>query len=406
MELIPIECGNCKAKLKIKAMPARMPTEVKCPKCGKPIPVGKGAPAAAATPVQAPSVPATPAPVASTPFAPIAATPVVLAPPPQAAPAVVAPAAPVVAPVTPVVTSPAAAASDTAQLTTPPKPMQQAPSSSPVSTAKKAAAPIVLGQVPDASSGANIPVVCPACQWQTKVSQTLIGKKIKCKQCSGIIPVTLPEPAAAAKAPVAEPVIAVPPAPVAPIEPPAPAAIPVAPLPVPPPPAPAPTPVVEEVVPRLQPEPSPLPTPVAKWTPPEVSLNEPLSTARTSPGTTVLVGEIATLKSKLESATKESSRFVMRLDEAEKKVQYAEMRVQEAEHALHDLAGKAAIDAMTANRKIADLEAKVAPLESKIAALNQLLASITDEFGPELLQAEKSIARLKDIMASRNLLGR
>jgi hypothetical protein len=256
--------------------------------------------------------------------------------------------------------------------------MQQAPSSSPVSTAKKAAAPIVLGQVPDASSGANIPVVCPACQWQTKVSQTLIGKKIKCKLCSGIIPVALP----------------------------APAAIPVAPLSAPPPPAPAPTPVVEEVVPRLQPEPSPLPTPVAKWTPPEVSLNEPLSTARTSPGTTVLVGEIATLKSKLESATKESSRFVMRLDEAEKKVQYAEMRVQEAEHALHELAGKAAIDAMTANRKIADLEANVAPLESKIAALNQLLASITDEFGPELLQAEKSIARLKDIMASRNLLGR
>jgi hypothetical protein len=34
-----------------------------------------------------------------------------------------------------------------------------------------------------------IPVRCPSCRWQTKVGPSLIGKRIRCKQCSGVIPV-------------------------------------------------------------------------------------------------------------------------------------------------------------------------------------------------------------------------
>ena len=113
----------------------------------------------------------------------------------------------------------------------------------------------------------------------------------------------------------------------------------------------------------------------------------------------MLVEEIATLKTKLESALKESTKNVMRLAEADQKVQYAEMRAREAERTLHDMAGKAAIDTMTTNRKIAELEAK-------IATLNQALSSVTSEFGSELEQAEKRVARLKEIMASQRSLAR
>jgi len=113
----------------------------------------------------------------------------------------------------------------------------------------------------------------------------------------------------------------------------------------------------------------------------------------------MLVEEIATLKTKLETALKDSSQSVMRLAEAEQKVQYAEMRTREAERTLHDMAGKAAIDTMTTNRKITELEAK-------IVALNQTLSSATSEFGSELEQAEKRVARLKEIMASHRALAR
>lgn len=384
MELIPIECGSCNAKLKIKAMPGRMLTEVKCPKCGKPIPIAKGAPAASP-----------PAPTRTMP--PVASKPITISP---VAPA----AAPQVAP-----------ASSTAQLTPPPKTIQQAPASQPATTVKKAAAPIVLGQVPDASSGSNIPVVCPTCQWQTKVSQTLIGKKIKCKQCSGIIPIAAPGHITTAEAPIEELVTEITPEPVE-QEPPAP--IPAAPEPIP-----EPVPTASEIIQRLRPEPATPPTPVAQWTPRETTLMPPLTTARTSPGTTVLVGEIATLKSKLEAAIRESSITVMRLDEAEKKIQdaeartqkaealsrdaetraqkaealskYADTRAKEAEHTLHDLAGKSAIETVTANRKISELE-------TEITALKNSLAAVTNEFAAELALAEQHVTRLKGIMAARN----
>ncbi|MEI7879371.1 MAG: hypothetical protein WCI95_00720 [bacterium] len=356
MELIPIECGNCMAKLKIKAMPARMPTEVKCPKCGKPIPVGKGAKTASAA-IPAPAAPPSPIPVAATPAVPVST------PPPIPAPAV-------------------APASSTAQLTPPPKPIQQPSVSQPANPVKKAAAPIVLGQVPEASNGANISVICPSCQWQTKVSQTLIGKKIRCKQCSGIIPVSSPDQAT--EEPVVAAVTTPSPEPLRPVEPqPLQAPIPFTPVPVP-----------------QTTSPAPLTIPAAQAIPPEVPPSAaPVSTPKISSGTTMLVEEIATLKTKLETALKDSSQSVMRLAEAEQKVQYAEMRTREAERTLHDMAGKAAIDTMTTNRKITELEAK-------IVALNQTLSSATSEFGSELEQAEKRVARLKEIMASHRALAR
>ena len=171
MDLIPIECGSCKAKLKIKAHPGRMPTEVKCPKCGKPIPVGKSvtpSPAATqATPPPAAASTAKEAPIAPAPAAPATPTPVAPPPPPPA--------------------------SATAQLTAPPKPIGGTPATPPPSGgAKKAAAPIVLGKAAETSASATIPATCPACKWSTTVTTSLIGKKIRCKQCSGIILIELP----------------------------------------------------------------------------------------------------------------------------------------------------------------------------------------------------------------------
>lgn len=357
MELIPIECGNCKAKLKIKAMPARMPTEVKCPKCGKPIPVGKGAPASPATVpspalVQPVAAPVPPIPVAP---APVVAKPAPPAPPPAPAPA---------------------PASSTAQLTPPSKPIQPVSGTQPGATPKKAAAPIVLGQVTEPASVPTITAVCPTCQWQTKVAQALIGKKIKCKQCSGIVPVAGPEPVTPV-VPTAVP----PPAPprVEPTEleivtstPPS--AMPVAPVETPP-------------VPR---QPQPPTPPIAQWTPLEPTLADPLSSTRNSPGITVLVGEIATLKSKLEAAVRDSTLSSRRLDEAEKKAQQAEARAKDAEEALHEQVGKAAIDAVTAQRRIEELTAHVAALSQTLARTRNAMAGAQATLAAELHLVQNS----------------
>jgi chromosome segregation ATPase len=116
----------------------------------------------------------------------------------------------------------------------------------------------------------------------------------------------------------------------------------------------------------------------------------------------VLVAEISNLKSRLEAATRESSLYVKRAEVAEAKLKYAEQRIQETERTLHELAGKATIDTMTANRKIADLEARLAPLDANLAALNQSLAAVTTGVSFELEQAEKTVSRLKAILASHD----
>ncbi len=342
MDLIPIECGSCKAKLKIKAHPGRMPTEVKCPKCGKPIPVGKSvtpSPAATqATPPPAAASTAKGAPIAPAPAVPATPTPVAPPPPPPA--------------------------SSTAQLTAPPKPAGATPSpKTPSAGPKKAAAPIVLGQAAETSSAATIPATCPACKWSTKVTTSLIGKKIRCKQCSGIILIELPG-------------------------------------------APPPTPIVQPVAEVLQPSviseppPPPPPPPAPTITPApvkEVTLNPALeSVSAVSPGTTVLIGEIASLKSRLEISSRESANNAhllteakTRLTEAQNRAHMAELRVQEAEKALHDLAGKNAVENMTATRTISDLQVK-------LAALHQTIAGFAADYKADLDVMEKKASALRE----------
>lgn len=342
MDLIPIECGHCNAKLKIKASPARMPVSVKCPKCGKQIPLGKKP--ATETPAAAP-VAATPPPKPVTP--PPAATVPAASPTPPPPPTVTAepPAA---------VPSPAPAASITTQLTPPPVPAA-------TTTAKKAAPPIVLSHLNETTAGEMITAKCPACQWQTKVAANLAGKKIRCKQCSAIILVETTE-SAITQAP--SPVVETKPEPV-PVLPP---------VLVAPPPAPA--------------------APIAPATPAVRQPTAPLPSATTtiSPGTTAAINEIADLKIRLDSARHEKDQINQRLNEIERRAQIAETRAQNAERALHDLAGKHAVENIAATQKIADLDAKV-------AELNHHLAVFRTDFATELETAEKRVAFLREMIA-------
>lgn len=320
MDLIPIECGNCKAKLKIKANPLRMTAEVKCPKCGKPIPVGKK-----------------PAPAATVPSA---------APAPAPAPA---------APVSPPAPAPA---SSTAQLTPPPSPV--APPAAPA-TAPKAAAPIVLGAVTEPSAGGMINAQCPACQWQTKVAANLVGKKIRCKQCSGIILISTPGPAPAAM-PAAEPATtAVAPAisePTPAPEPPADTA------PAPPPPAPMSAPHPPEPVPPAATQriitPAPVPAP-----------DRSVEASR----------EIEALKVSFNATRQEAEQHRQALAAAR-------TRAEAAEHALHELAGKHAVENITSSRRISDLE-------TQVAALRETIAGLTADLKAELDATEKRAATLR-----------
>jgi chromosome segregation ATPase len=136
----------------------------------------------------------------------------------------------------------------------------------------------------------------------------------------------------------------------------------------------------------------------------KVTLNPALDSASAvSPGTTVLIGEIASLKSRLELASRESvnnanllaeakTRLTdaqSRLTEAQSRANMAELRVQEAEKALHDLAGKNAVGNMTATRTISDLQ-------SKLAALHHTIASFVDDYKADLDTTEIRAAALRE----------
>ena len=160
-----------------------------------------------------------------------------------------------------------------------------------------------------------IPATCPNCQWQTKVSQALSGKKIRCKQCSGVIQVAVPEPS-----PVAAPDA-----------------------------TPAPAPTTAATPPPPLPPVASLPTPVPE---PSVSSDETVD-----------------LHAKLDEALRNAAMLLQKLNTAEHQVKTAETRAQEAETALHDIAGKRTVEGITTNRKIADLETRVAELTTRLAAL-------------------------------------
>ena len=346
MDLIPIECGSCKAKLKIKASPSRMPAEVKCPKCGKPIPLGKSA-GSTSEQVQPAATVASPAP-----SAPLAQQPI---PPP--------------------------AASSTADLTPPPKPVSTPVATPPPPTApKKAAAPIVLGQVNDSATGSMITAKCPACQWQTKVAQTLAGKKIRCKQCSGIILIATPDtPVVVIPIPATTGLVSLQPAET-------PVAIPV----------PAPAPIIAK----------PIPSATVRISPPPVADTPPTPVAPVSgpsQGTAILMGEISELRNKLDAARKETSLQTEKLNESERRAQsaeykeqeaerrlkVAESRAQEAESAVHNMAGKIAVEGITANRKITELE-------SQVGELNNRIASLIAEYKIELDVLERRASAMRD----------
>jgi len=380
MDLIPIECGSCNAKLKIKANPARMPSEVKCPKCGKAIPLAKkSAPAATPTPA---TPPLQPPPSMPAPTAPAAVTPAIQPPPP----------------------APAPAPSATAQLSPPPKPVTP-PGGSTAGIPKKAAPPIVLGHIDESSSSAMISATCTACQWQTKVSSSLVGKKIRCKQCSGIVLVSAPQEAPA-----------------------------LAPLPSPPPPSTSQKPESAEkqlpVAPPITQQPFSPTTAAPVVTPAKIKSQElaPVTQANTpesiqappaptnaavSPGTSILIAEISTLKTKLEAAARDAATRIQRIADLEKsahaaeyralsaesraqsaesRVQVAENRAQESERTLHDLAGKNAVEAMAFNRKITELEHRVTEL--KLA-----LSEIVGEYQSEVATAEARIVSLQEKIA-------
>ena len=276
MNIIPLECGSCGAKLKVKLGGLKPLTEVKCPKCGKTIPV--------------PKTPPTPeAPAA----APAAATPSASAPPPLPA------TAPVPAPTVP-----------------PAEP-------------KKPSTPIVIGTPGKGSSG-TITTACPSCKREMKVPAELAGKKVRCKGCGAVIPVPAADAAAPAAASPAAPVTAAPPPPTQPA-------------------APAPT---------VSAAPAARPAPVAV----------------------------------APSASTEGADLRARLLSTEAQLAAAERRAQEAENALHDLAGQKALDGVATTRKVAELEAKLAMLQnSKADAVRDLQTEIEG--------AEKRLADLRDRLA-------
>jgi hypothetical protein len=185
-----------------------------------------------------------------------------------------------------------------------------------------------------------IPATCPNCQWQTKVSQALSGKKIRCKQCSGVIQVPSPEPSTVA-VPGAAPV-------------------------------PAPTATADVTPVPATPPVSGLPAPV-----PEASVSS---------------DEIVDLRAKLDAAFRNAAMLLQKLNAAELQVKTAETRAQEAETALHDIAGKRTVEGITTNRKIADLEARVEELITR-------LADQTEDYRTELELTEKRATALRGKIA-------
>lgn len=164
MQIVPVECGNCGAKLKVKRASAAV-TQVKCPKCQKPIPLPKETPAEAPPPPTAtpPPAPAVPAAETTTPSSP----------PPTPAPAV----------------APAPAPRSSAE----PAPVTLSIPPALAASASEPKKPIVLSPFGKTSAGL-VSAICENCQREMKVPGELAGKKVRCKTCG--TPVTVPEPPA------------------------------------------------------------------------------------------------------------------------------------------------------------------------------------------------------------------
>lgn len=361
MPILAVECRHCGAKLKVKSGLARTPAEIKCPKCTKMIPVTKDAAAQPATPAAAPApetaaasdpVPATPAAVPA-PAEPPAPPPPEPTPEPPVAeaepPAVIAPETVAVPPPLPV-TPPARPEPEAVREEPPPPPppppapvqdpvpVTAAPAADPApdaaqttsSVPRKPAAPIVLSHLGEQHGAHVVSVRCPACHWQTRVREELIGKKIRCKQCGGIVPVVA-EAGGPQAAPVAVPA-AVP-------QPPAVVLAPVV------EPAPAVTPVEPEVPASTTAVPAPAPAA------PQAPQKPLVQTAAMD----ALVREIAHCKTQLIQIQEHKAD--------------AERRAVAAEKAFQELAGQRALDEVNTRRRMAELEAQVSALRAALADL-------------------------------------
>lgn len=313
METIVVDCSGCKARLKVKLPPGRSGGEVKCPKCGNKTPFGKNdspaEPAPGAAPAEKPAVP----------------------PPPVMPPAAEKPA------VTPIVIPPKVDSK-------PPPPPAPAALEETKSEIKKPAVPIILGAGAE-QGGASLLAKCPACQWQTKLLQAFAGKKIRCKQCGGIIQVG-EEPVA----PTAAQPAAVVPAEAAPVVSPAPAR----------PQGQGPLPGAQSVTP-VQP-----------------------------PGQIKLAAAPAQPHAVAPAPVSQASRDEIRA--IEEQLTHARHRAEEAEKALHDMAGQRAVESVALNRKAADLERKVAELKA-------LLTEVVADYKGEIEAAEKRAALLRQRLA-------
>ncbi len=329
METIVVDCSGCKARLKVKLPPGRSGGEIKCPKCGAKTAFGKNTPGAESVP--APAAP-TPAPAVPSP-----------APVPPPAPAPIAPAAQK-PPVTPVVIPPKVDAKSVEAATVPEEPKAEV---------KKPAVPIVLGAGAD-QGAPSLLAKCPSCQWQTKLLPAFAGKKIRCKQCGGIIQV-----GEESAAPAATPAPTVQPGPVSVVIPPAIKPQSQGPLPG----ATAPTPVLIQSAP----------------VPPMTGI-KPLS------GLGVVSPVAAAVQSPATPASKAE------LQELQEQLAHARHRAEEAEKALHDMAGQRAVESVALNRKVADLERRLSEYKA-------LFAEIASDYKGEMEAAERRAALLRQRLA-------
>ncbi len=293
MAILAVECGNCGAKLKIRAGALRTPAGVTCPKCRKTIPIPKGTPAPAAPETAAETIPDEAVPRVAEPAVVSAPPPLPVTPPaPPAAPEAVP--VPVPAPATP----------------------------------RKAAAPIVLSHLGEQHGPLSVPVKCPACQWQTKVREELIGKKIRCRQCGAVVLVVAP-PGDTAKISQESP---------------------------------ATVPVVPSVVASAEPV---VPVPAAAE-PPSVPVFMPdaAPTSLASPVVDSLVQEVALAKTQLIQIKQQR-------DDAER-------RAALAEKAFHDVTAQRLAEAAAAGRRLSELESQVSAMRAQIAELKTDMQSELD----------------------------
>lgn len=304
METIVVDCSGCKARLKIKAPPGRALTEIKCPKCGVKNPVSKGGVPAAEPRTPVPPAEITkpaPMPMASTEAPPVAPPPVSSSPEGEKMPA------------TPV---------------------------SPVAAVEQGL----------------VAVKCDACQWQTKVMQAFIGKKIRCKQCSAIILVGTGTISAETSPP--SPVTAPPLSPVMPRE--EKAGVPV---------------MTPNIAPPVVPPAAPMAEP-----PPVVESGEPRTIALPTPSS-------ATQALRLELENAKSKAKV-----AEDRASALEQRLQAAEKALHELMARHAGELEAANQR-------VAAFEKELDAFRSFAGEVATDDEREMASAEKRIAYLRERLA-------